>query len=81
METFIIPPQLPSVNTLDLNHHRRSAYWYFVIGFLGIVSFAITGLYSISVYEQNQQAKIDNVLNDTRTTQFLPMASEEQTNK
>lgn len=72
METIATPPQLPQTNIIDLNHHRRSAYWLFVIGFLGIISFAILGLYAISAYERNQQARVDAMLNNTATTRFFP---------
>lgn len=76
METIITPPQLPVANMIDLNHHRRSAYWTFVIGFLGIVSFAILGLYAISAYERSQQARVDTMLYDAASTRFFPSDSE-----
>lgn len=77
METIITPPQLPVANMIDLNHHRRSAYWVFVVGFLGIISFAILGLYAISAYERSQQARVDTMLDDAAATRFIPRASVE----
>jgi len=76
METFISPSQLPTVNTINLNYHRRSAYWIFIIGFLGIISFAILGLYAISAYEQSEQARMGDILHSARITQFFPIADQ-----
>ena len=76
METIITPPQLPIANMIDLNHHRKSAYWVFVIGFLGIISFAILGLYAISAYEQSEQARMGDILRDVSTTRVLPIGGQ-----
>jgi|GEM_PF-3305642 len=78
MEIIITPLQLPVVNTLNLNHYRRSAYWVFIIWFLGIISFAILGLYAISAYERSEQARVGSILNDINATKFLPTLIEQK---
>ena len=73
---IIHPPQLPQINTIDLHYHKKSAYWGFMIIFLGIISLSILGLYAISAYERKQEAQMNDILNNTQATQFVPTASE-----
>jgi len=73
---IIHPPQLPQINTIDLHYHKKSAYWGFMIIFLGIISFSVLGLYAISVYERKQEAQMNMILGNTQATRFVPVANE-----